>query len=523
MKKILLLRVALLLGLICSCSNNDSNTNDNAIPELSIYNKSISISSKDSIVSLSFYTNTLWNISVESSTKDETWWHISKEKGDAGENTIEVRISKNDSYDGRMLFINIYAKDEKGVIYLMQDAKSVIVLNQNKYNVQENGDTISINVESNVSYKLNIPTEYDWIKEIPNTGRELTQSVLKIEVSQNQTLRKREAKLYISNNENNIEEEISIYQGITPINKVINTPGSLLNNIGGVDSVLSIRKIKISGGINSDDIAVIRTLKNLWYLDINEASLFIGGGHYGNNPDDVLSYENGRVNGMSMFANMKNLKTVIWSKNIDIINNATFQNCESLDSIFIPENVKEIRTYAFEYCSDLKKITLPNSIIEIGHGAFCFSGIENIKFPDSLKKIGNLAFRGSGLTSINLPISLEEIGSECFSQCYNLRNAYINYGIKHILEKCFFMCGELEIISIPETIEGIWREAFSNCDNIKEIYMYGNKEKIKSYGDWIFTGDDVYENAVLYIKKGTSINDWYMTPFFNFKNVKAVL
>lgn len=515
---------ALLILALCGCGTDKENEmNEPSNSEVFIKNKDIVLSSEENNITISFYTNKEWNITAENGENDK-WWNISKESGNSGNNDIILTVNANNTPEKRRLSLKITAGSAFDIINIEQSPQNVLLIDKKEYSISEEGDTIAIDINSNIKYELIIPGEYDWIKKIESPiNRGLENSTLYLNILPNTTFGNRKADIYIQSKECKIKDTILIVQNTVPIKEISNTPGNLLNNIGGVDSVVAIKKLKLLGNINSSDIAVIRTLKNLWYLDINEVSLSIGGNNYGNNPDCILSDEYGEVNGMSMFSNMKNLKTVIWSKHIDIINNATFQNCELLDSIFIPDNVKEIRTYAFEYCRNLKNITLPNFIYEIGHGAFGSSGIERIKFPDSLKKIGNLAFRGSGLISINIPSSLEEIGSKCFAGCRNLKKAYINDGIKYITDECFYMCVELEIIYIPESIESIGREAFSNCPNIKEIYMYGDKDKLKYYGDWIFSGDEVYKNAILYIKKGTSKNDWYMTPFFNFVNVKAIL
>lgn len=523
MNKVMLLS-ALLILVLCGCSTDkEDDMKESEDSEVFIKNKNIVLSSEKNNITISFYTNKEWNITAENGENDK-WWNISKESGNSGNNDIILTVNANNTPEKRRLSLKITAGSAFDIINIEQSPQNVLLIDKKEYSISEEGDTIAIDINSNIEYELIIPGEYDWIKKIESPiNRGLENSTLYLNILPNTTFGNRKADIYIQSKECKIKDTILIVQNTVPIKEINNTPGNLLNNIGGVDSVFAIKKLKLLGNINSSDIAVIRTLKNLWYLDINEVSLSIGGNNYGNNPDCILSDEYGEVNGMSMFSNMKNLKTVIWSKHIDIINNATFQNCELLDSIFIPDNVKEIRTYAFENCNSLNSVILPNSIIEIGHGAFISSGIEKIKCPNSLKKIGNLAFRESSLVNIYLTNNIEEIGSRCFEQCYKLKEVSIPNNIKYIPEQCFFMCGNLEKISLPESLISISREAFSNCSSIKEIYLHSDKDKLVYFGDWIFSGDEVYKNAILYIKKGTSKNDWYMTPFFNFVNVKAIL
>ena len=150
----------------------------------------------------------------------------------------------------------------------------------------------------------------------------------------------------------------------------------------------------------------------------------------------------------------------------------------------MPEVLKYIDDYAFESCKALSDITIPSTVIEIN----------------------SLAFGGCYLNTITFPEGLKTIGA---------------YALSH---------NKIESITIPGNVETIGNNAFSNNVNLKHIYLYPNNNDIKFYDTNLFvisllnhSKNAIYENATLHILKETSIDDWFGTDFYRFKNVVADL
>ncbi|MCL2108521.1 MAG: leucine-rich repeat domain-containing protein [Oscillospiraceae bacterium] len=101
------------------------------------------------------------------------------------------------------------------------------------------------------------------------------------------------------------------------------------------------------------------------------------------------------VIGSNAFENMKDLKAINISDNIEIIGDYAFKDCVLLN-ITLPQNLKYLGFEAFTNCASLTNITLPQNL---KHLYRAFSGCPNIKeliIPDSIESIG-FSFTSRGL------------------------------------------------------------------------------------------------------------------------------
>ena len=88
--------------------------------------------------------------------------------------------------------------------------------------------------------------------------------------------------------------------------------------------------------------------------------------------DHIIKFSYGNHNNMdsNQFKNCKELKKVILSNTISIINASAFDGCSALTSITIPDSVTSIGNYAFYGCSSLTSVTIPDSVTLISGYAF---------------------------------------------------------------------------------------------------------------------------------------------------------
>ena len=138
-------------------------------------------------------------------------------------------------------------------------------------------------------------------------------------------------------------------------------------------------------------------------------------------------------------------------------------------------------------------IILPKNIIKVEGFAFTSNAINKVELPNSLKVIGNNAFYNcSSLDGVELPEFLEEIGELAFND------------------------GKIKSLTIPQTVKKIKSNAL-RFDDITEIRLQTNPDTLIGIGSDIFTYN-VYENAILYIPKGTK-QTFLLTDFGRFKNI----
>lgn len=108
----------------------------------------------------------------------------------------------------------------------------------------------------------------------------------------------------------------------------------------------------------------------------------------------------------------KNVKKIIFDKNIKKIRNSMFTEMEQLEEIVFPEGLEEIGEHAFRGCTSLYSVHIPQGVSRIGKGAFMnCSLLSVVNIPTSVRYIGWGAFRGTRICSLGKKIMLHK---DCF-------------------------------------------------------------------------------------------------------------
>ena len=194
-----------------------------------------------------------------------------------------------------------------------------------------------------------------------------------------------------------------------------------------------------------------------------------------------------------------------------------FKNCKSLTTISIPNNVATIGVSAFWNCVGLTSIDIPNSVTTIGENTFygC-SGLTSISIPNSVTTIGEKTFYDCrGLTSISIPNGVTTIEKGVFYGCSGLTSISIPNSVTSIGVYSFHGCSGLTSISIPNSVTSIEERAFYFCSELKEIHCKATNPPASNYYSF---DNDTYNNAILYIPKGT-LDAYKKTDWKNFKNI----
>lgn len=119
----------------------------------------------------SFTTNTAWVVSVASTRNGGApWCTVAPTSGNAGSHTIKVTTTPNETYDDRSVTVTLKAGTEVKSFVVSQKQKDAILLTNDKFEVDQEGGTVTVEVKSNVSYTATIGEECkDWIKESNST------------------------------------------------------------------------------------------------------------------------------------------------------------------------------------------------------------------------------------------------------------------------------------------------------------------------------------------------------------------
>lgn len=170
-------------------------------------------------------------------------------------------------------------------------------------------------------------------------------------------------------------------------------------------------------------------IPRLSYRYVKEEEVYYVSKAYGNASEYTIpeTYKDKPVTGIDTraFYRHSGLKRINLSQNITVIGRLAFSECRRLESISL-ENVETIYRNAFSYCVSLTSLEL--NAADIGASAFykC-ENLSEVKLNEGLKTIGSMAFSATKIQNISIPRSVEVLGSDCFSDCFALRNINV-YG-----------------------------------------------------------------------------------------------
>lgn len=127
--------------------------------------------------------------------------------------TLKYIVGANETYDNREALIIFYDKNSslKDTLKITQVQKDAIVLSKKEYTIEAEGETIEVELSSNVDFEISI--ENDWIKQVdaPAT-RGLVSHKLYFQIAENESEEERSTKINITNKKKQISETIIISQ-----------------------------------------------------------------------------------------------------------------------------------------------------------------------------------------------------------------------------------------------------------------------------------------------------------------------
>ena len=122
---------------------------------------------------LVFTTNESWNIVTETEEEKRDWYRVYPLSGDAGEDIrVNVQVDSNLSYSDRNFVILLKSESLEERIEVRQLKQNVILLGGNHYEVTFEEQTLTVEVRSNVDYRVEIGEGSDWIIETPGSRSE---------------------------------------------------------------------------------------------------------------------------------------------------------------------------------------------------------------------------------------------------------------------------------------------------------------------------------------------------------------
>lgn len=290
--------------------------------------------------------------------------------------------------------------------------------------------------------------------------------------------------------------------------------GSLYSRLLAQDiQANDVVKLKLKGTLNDDDVAVIKGMNNMYYIDLEEVVM-------------------------------------------DELPDNMFEGNILLNTIKLPSNLKSIRANEFKDCKYLSgNLLIPETCETIGDSAFFYTAIQNVLFPSSIN-IGDYAFLAClMLSEINIPEDAV-VGRQAFYNCMEEKISGSTYrwtGQSSVKKVRVGTNAVVDERAFPTTLKetmlepGVRIGSYALGDNLKQIAFEGmidsiavqeysklEKVYVSDINTWcnlpykdagpmenapqLFIGDELVENLVI----PNTVDNIRPYSFFNCSTLKNV-
>lgn len=170
-----------------------------------------SVSDKGETIAVDLKSNFEFDVKMP----DVDWVQSAAKTRGMSSHTLYYTIAPNETYDSREAEIIFYDKNSavKDTLKIVQAQKDAIIIGKKEYKISANGETIGIELSSNINYDISLPTGCSWIKMIDTPiTKGLEQHTVYLKIDKNDTPTQRDCEVVISNKASNISETIKIIQ-----------------------------------------------------------------------------------------------------------------------------------------------------------------------------------------------------------------------------------------------------------------------------------------------------------------------
>ena len=403
----------------------------------------------------------------------------------------KLDIAMNEDAEKREGEITFKSGDKVETVKVYQAGGAILLLSQNEYTVSDAGETISVDIKSNIDFGVQMP-DVDWIID-EASSRGLSSHTLKYVIKANEGYDSRSAEIIFYDKNSDLKDTLEVAQAqknaiiLSEKEIVVSSEGETIEvklsanvdfeitmpNVDWITLVESraLKEHMISLNVSENNGNDNRNAKIIFaqkdsalndsviisqpplpkVVSLEEAGTLKK--QLGNDYLKIVSLKVvGSINGDDIYYLRKMLGAESFSEadrgrltRLDLSEASIVEGGEwyyEYYSKFYYTSNDTIGDYMFYGCTNLQNILLPNSITSIGELAFyeC-SSLAFIGIPDEVTSVGNSAFYGcSSLVSIDIPDDVVSIGHFTFSGCSSLTSIKIPDGITSIGYLLFENC-----------------------------------------------------------------------------------
>ena len=211
----LYLIVSILSALISSCSSDKDVIPTPIGAYLTVENGLRPLSASGGEGVLRFSTDEAWRIETETGDMPGDWFGIDPSQGEAGEHiAVTVRVDENPTYVGRSFTLTVRTASLERSVEVSQLKRNAIIAGENHRELSAEGQTLTIEIQSNVEYEVEIAEGGEWIEAADESRAEpgLTAAEHRFSVAANTDPQPRTARILFRDLASDLQDEVTVVQ-----------------------------------------------------------------------------------------------------------------------------------------------------------------------------------------------------------------------------------------------------------------------------------------------------------------------
>ena len=168
--------------------------------------------------------------------------------------SLNVTVQANDTYGERQATVTLTDPgDQTSISFkVLQKQNDAIIVDGSTFSVPEDGGEVSIKVQSNVNYKVEIPSDATWLKNTTKAStRGLETSTITLTAEKNNSGDERETVVKLTNTDSGVSSQFTVKQELTP-SFTIDKDEFSIDELGDVVNVNVTSNIEIDVQFSDD-------------------------------------------------------------------------------------------------------------------------------------------------------------------------------------------------------------------------------------------------------------------------------
>lgn len=429
-------------------------------------------------------------------------------------------IAASEDTEKREGEITFKSGDKVETVKVYQAGGPIVLLTKNEYTVSDQGETISVDLKSNVEFSVKMP-EVDWITE-ENASRAMSSHTLKYVISPNESYDSRSAEIVFYDKNSNVTDTLKVIQAqkdaivISKKNYEVKAEGETIEVklSANVEYEVTMPETdwvsQVSSRALTEHTLYFKVTKNeaengrsaeITFTNNNsglEEKIVIN--QQGTLPKADVTINVTEPGTLSSYIASDRLRTLTSIKIVGQLNDDDLSTISKMSSLEIldlseAEIIGGIWEYPRTIPESVQYFYIPHNLEEIS-GSFekvwesstswyikmySFFGTtirynvdhgSKLKYIDfnNIKRIGPSTFAGTDLNKISIPEGIDSIHNYTFTNCFKLKEVVLPNSLRFIGDYAFDSC-PINSIKIPSNLKKIEKKAFTEYVDIRNVYL----------------------------------------------------